>query len=36
VLDPDVPDLLVAELRRLGPLYRFTAWSDESDFLFSR
>jgi hypothetical protein len=34
-LAPEVPRLLVAELRRLAPLYRFTAWSQESDFLFS-
>ena len=29
-----VPQLLVEELGRLVPLYRFLAWSDESDFLF--
>ena len=28
-------EALVNELVRLVPLYRFTAWSDESDFLFS-
>ena len=32
--DPGVPEALVDELCRLVPLYRFTAWSDESDFLF--
>jgi hypothetical protein len=31
---PEVPETLVAELVRLVPLYRFTAWSSESDFLF--
>lgn len=30
------PAQVVAELLRLVPLYRFTAWSQESDFLFSR
>ena len=35
VLEEGVPDALVEELLRLVPLYRFTAWSDESDFLFS-
>jgi hypothetical protein len=35
-LDPGVPELLVGELVRLAPLYRYSAWSDESDFLFSR
>jgi hypothetical protein len=34
-LAPDVPRALVEELARLGPLYRFTAWSRESDFLFA-
>jgi hypothetical protein len=29
-----VPGLLVDQLRRLAPLYRFSAWSAESDFLF--
>ncbi len=33
-LAPDVPALLVGELARLAPLYRFSAWSEESDFLF--
>ena len=32
---PEVPDMLADELVRLVPLYRFTAWSEESDFLFS-
>lgn len=31
----DVPGMLVDELERLLPLYRFTAWSQESDHLFS-
>ena len=35
-LDAGVPALLVAELRRLGPLYRYAAWSQESEFLFTR
>lgn len=35
-LAPDVPRQLVDELLRLVPLYRFAAWSDESDHLFSR
>ncbi len=30
---PEVPETLVQELVRLVPLYRFTAWSSESDFL---
>lgn len=34
VLDPSVPGLLVEELLRLVPLYRFSAWSAESDHLF--
>jgi hypothetical protein len=29
-----VPEHLIEELARLVPLYRFTAWSKESDFLF--
>jgi hypothetical protein len=33
-LAADVPERLVAELARLAPLYRFCAWSAESDFLF--
>jgi hypothetical protein len=35
-LDAGVPAQLVDELRKLAPLYRFTAWSQESDFLFSK
>lgn len=35
-LAEDVPEMLVEELARLMPLYRFTAWSEESDHLFSR
>lgn len=35
-LGADVPRLLVDELVRLLPLYRYAAWSDESDHLFSR
>ncbi len=34
-LGDDVPAMLVEELVRLAPLYRFTAWSDESNFLFA-
>lgn len=34
-LAPSVPALLVDELRALAPLYRYAAWSQESDFLFS-
>ncbi|MBL8863909.1 MAG: hypothetical protein JNK02_18110 [Planctomycetes bacterium] len=33
---PEVPGLLVEELLRLVPLYRFSAWSAESDHLFTR
>jgi len=36
LLSAEVPLFLVEELRRLAPLYRFTAWSAESDFLFGR
>jgi len=32
---PGVPEALVEELVRLVPLYRFTAWSRDSDHLFS-
>ncbi len=35
-LADEVPALLVQELARLAPLYRFTAWSAQSDFLFGR
>ncbi|HED66255.1 MAG TPA: hypothetical protein ENJ09_11945 [Planctomycetes bacterium] len=34
-LGEEVPGTLVGELRRLGPLYRCTAWSPENDHLFS-
>ena len=33
---PDLPQRLVEQALRLAPLYRFMAWSDESDHLFSR
>jgi hypothetical protein len=33
-LEPDLPGELVAQAARLFELYRFTAWSKESDFLF--
>jgi hypothetical protein len=33
---PEVPELVVGELLRLLPLWRFTAWSAESDHLFTR
>ena len=35
VLAPEVPDLMVDEMSRLVPVYRYAMWSDESDFLFS-
>jgi len=35
-LAPDLPESLVLELVRLVPLYRYTVWSQESDFLFAR
>jgi hypothetical protein len=35
-LDPSVPAQLVDELRALAPLYRYAAWSEESDFLFGQ
>lgn len=35
VLLPGVADELVRELQALVPLYRFSAWSGESDFLFN-
>jgi hypothetical protein len=35
VFGQDVPQSLVEELPRLAPLYRYTAWSAESDFLFT-
>lgn len=34
VCRPEVPDALVEECLRLVPLYRFSAWSKESDYLF--
>ncbi|MCB9915635.1 MAG: hypothetical protein H6828_10880 [Planctomycetes bacterium] len=34
LLAPEAPELLLAELERLVPFYRFAAWSQESDFLF--
>lgn len=36
VLSPGMPERLVDECSRLLPLYRFSAWSQESDFLFAR
>jgi hypothetical protein len=33
---PDVPAQLIEELRKLGPLYRYAAWSQESEFLFAK
>lgn len=33
-LAEDVPEMLLLELRRLAPLYRLIAWSEESDHLF--
>lgn len=35
-LAPGVPEALIAELERLVDLYRFMAWSESSDHLFSR
>jgi hypothetical protein len=32
---PEVPEALLVELERLLPLYRYSAWSAESDFLFA-
>ena len=34
VLSDDVPGILMDELARLVPLYRFAVWSTESDYLF--
>jgi len=34
-LAPDLPEHLLASLDTLLPIYRFTAWSEESNFLFS-
>lgn len=36
LFDGNVPREIVNEMLRLVPLYRFTAWSAESDFLFSK
>lgn len=33
---PEIPREIVSEMLRLVPLYRFTAWSAESDFLFAK
>jgi hypothetical protein len=33
-LDPELPERMVAEMLRLAPVYRYSAWSQESDFLF--
>jgi hypothetical protein len=33
---PEAPGMLLAELERLLPLYRYAAWSETSDFLFAR
>lgn len=35
-LEPAAADTLVEEVLRLAPLYRFTAWTPENDFLFAR
>jgi len=35
-LAPEFPAAVVAELLRLVPLYRFSAWSEESDWLFRK
>lgn len=32
--DPAMPERMVGEMLRLVPLYRYSAWSKESDFLF--
>ena len=34
-LGEEVPGILLAELERLLPMYRYAAWSQESDHLFS-
>ena len=36
VLAPEMPEKLVEEMVRLVPLFRFSVWSAESDFLFRR
>ncbi len=33
---PELPDHMLSELEKLLPIYRYAAWSKESDFLFSR
>jgi hypothetical protein len=33
-IDPATPERMVGEMLRLVPLYRYSAWSKESDFLF--
>ena len=35
IFGSETPHLLVEEMERLLPLYRYSAWSDESDFLFA-
>lgn len=35
-LDPEMPQRMVEQLGGLVPLYRYGAWSQESDFLFRR
>lgn len=35
-LDPALPETMAGEIARLVPMYRFAAWSQESDFLFRR
>lgn len=35
LLGPETPTLVVEEMLRLVPLYRYTAWSRESDHLFA-
>ncbi len=34
-LGADIPAVLIGELVRLAPLYRYAAWSAESDYLFA-
>ncbi len=34
-LGEEVPGILLAELERLLPMYRYAAWSESSDYLFS-
>ncbi len=35
-LDPELPERMVGLLAELVPLYRYSAWSEESDFLFRK